>query len=66
MPASNGLFVPFLDGTSVQLYDDDLLCEERNQADLAPADVEGLARDGRCDPAVTGRAASAGRSETYG
>src|SRR3954467_15436968 len=26
-PASNGLFVPFLDGSSVQLYDDDELCE---------------------------------------
>jgi phytoene dehydrogenase-like protein len=27
-PAVNGLFVPFLDGTSVQLWDDDARCEE--------------------------------------
>src|SRR5436190_21580862 len=27
-PASNGLFVPFEDGTSVQLFDDDALCEQ--------------------------------------
>lgn len=26
-PATNGLFVPLLDGTSVQLYDDDAQCE---------------------------------------
>src|SRR5581483_7120114 len=26
-PASNGLFVPFEDGSSVQLYDDDAQCE---------------------------------------
>ena len=40
MPASNGLFVPFLDDTSVQLYDDDLLCEEEIRR-IAPADVKG-------------------------
>src|SRR6202453_2167392 len=27
-PAVNGLFVPFLDGTSIQLWDDDDACEE--------------------------------------
>jgi phytoene dehydrogenase-like protein len=40
MPASNGLFVPFPDDTSVQLYDDDLLCKEEIRR-LAPRDVEG-------------------------
>jgi phytoene dehydrogenase-like protein len=40
MPASNGLFVPFLDGTSVQLYDDDVMCEAEIRK-LSPADVEG-------------------------
>jgi phytoene dehydrogenase-like protein len=39
-PAVNGLFVPFLDGSSVQLWDDDQLCEEEIRA-FAPADVEG-------------------------
>src|SRR5271156_305901 len=27
-PATNGLFVPFLDGSSVQLWDDDEACED--------------------------------------
>src|SRR5579875_3450176 len=27
-PAINGLFVPFEDGSSIQLYDDDALCEQ--------------------------------------
>ncbi len=39
-PASNGLFVPFEDGSDIQLYDDDAQC----QAELArfsPRDVEG-------------------------
>jgi phytoene dehydrogenase-like protein len=39
-PAVNGLFVPFLDGTSIQLWDDD----ERSEAEvhrLAPGDVSG-------------------------
>ena len=40
IPATNGLFVPFLDGTSVQLYDDDVKCEEEIRR-LRPADVEG-------------------------
>jgi phytoene dehydrogenase-like protein len=39
-PAVNGLFVPFLDGSSIQLWDDDARCEEEVRA-LAPADVEG-------------------------
>jgi phytoene dehydrogenase-like protein len=39
-PAVNGLFVPFLDGTSVQLWDDDELCEEEIRG-FAPGDVEG-------------------------
>ncbi len=39
-PAVNGLFVPFLDGSSVQLWDDDELCEEEIRA-FAPSDVEG-------------------------
>lgn len=38
--ASNGLFVPFLDGSSVQLYDDDALCEAEIRR-LSPRDVEG-------------------------
>src|SRR6267154_2922115 len=39
-PAVNGLFVPFLDGTSVQLWDDDARCEEEVRK-LAPGDVDG-------------------------
>src|SRR6478735_1402526 len=39
-PAVNGLFVPFLDGSSVQLWDDDELCEAEVRA-LAPDDVKG-------------------------
>jgi len=39
-PAVNGLFVPFLDGSSVQLWDDDELCEAEVRA-LAPNDVKG-------------------------
>lgn len=39
-PASNGLFVPFLDGSSVQLYDDDEACE-REIRRLSPRDVAG-------------------------
>ena len=40
-PAGNGLFVPFLDGSSVQLYDDDARCEAEVKQ-LSPVDVEGL------------------------
>jgi phytoene dehydrogenase-like protein len=40
IPARNGLFVPFLDGTSVQLYDDDLKCEEEIRR-LSPVDIGG-------------------------
>ena len=39
-PASNGLFVPFLDGTSVQLWDDDDACEEEIRR-FSPHDVKG-------------------------
>src|ERR1700691_4432842 len=39
-PASNGLFVPFLDGTSVQLWDDDDACEAEIRR-FAPKDVNG-------------------------
>src|SRR5438067_2514525 len=40
MPAAAGLFVPFADGTSVQLWDDDRLCEQE-VCRLAPGDVKG-------------------------
>jgi phytoene dehydrogenase-like protein len=40
-PAVNGLFVPFLDGTSIQLWDDDAQCVEEVRA-LAPGDVDGF------------------------
>ena len=39
-PAVNGLFVPFLDGSSVQLWDDDARCEEEVRK-LSPGDVDG-------------------------
>lgn len=39
-PAVNGLFVPFLDGSSVQLWDDDAQCEAEIR-NFAPGDVEG-------------------------
>ncbi len=39
-PAVNGLFVPFLDRTSIQLWDDDDKCAAEVRA-LAPRDVEG-------------------------
>ena len=39
-PAVNGLFVPFLDGTSVQLWDDDDRCEAEIRS-FAPQDVKG-------------------------
>jgi len=39
-PASNGLFVPFEDGSSIQLYDDDERCEAE-VANLSPRDVAG-------------------------
>ena len=40
LPAVNGLFVPFLDGSSIQLWDDDVRCEEEVRQ-FAPKDVEG-------------------------
>jgi len=39
-PAVNGLFVPFLDGSSLQLWDDTEKCEAEVRS-LAPADLEG-------------------------
>jgi phytoene dehydrogenase-like protein len=39
-PAVNGLFVPFLDDSSIQLWDDDKRCEDEIRA-FAPGDVEG-------------------------
>jgi phytoene dehydrogenase-like protein len=39
-PALNGLFVPFHDGSSVQLWDNDERCEAEIR-NLAPGDVEG-------------------------
>lgn len=39
-PATAGLFVPFEDGSSVQLWDDDDRCEEEIRR-LSPVDVEG-------------------------
>ncbi len=39
-PAVNGLFVPFLDDSSVQLWDDDARCEAEIRK-LAPGDVHG-------------------------
>jgi phytoene dehydrogenase-like protein len=39
-PAVNGLFVPFLDGSSIQLWDDDERCEAEVRA-LAPHDING-------------------------
>jgi len=38
-PAVNGLFVPFLDGSSIQLWDDDERCEAEVRA-FAPCDVD--------------------------
>jgi phytoene dehydrogenase-like protein len=39
-PAVNGLFVPFLDGSSIQLWDDDDACEAEVRR-FAPGDLEG-------------------------
>src|ERR1700761_4543495 len=39
-PAVNGLFVPFLDGSSIQLWDDDAQCEAEVR-NFSPKDVEG-------------------------
>src|SRR5271167_690255 len=39
-PAVNGLFVPFLDGSSIQLWDDDEKCEEEVRR-FSAKDVEG-------------------------
>jgi phytoene dehydrogenase-like protein len=39
-PAVNGLFVPFLDDSSIQLWDDDQRCEDEIR-NFAPHDVQG-------------------------
>ena len=39
-PAVNGLFVPFLDGSSIQLWDEDEACEAEVRR-FAPGDVDG-------------------------
>jgi phytoene dehydrogenase-like protein len=39
-PATNGLFVPFEDGSSIQLYDDDDACDAEIRK-LSPHDVDG-------------------------
>ena len=39
-PADGGLFVPFDDGSSIQLWEDDQLCEEEVRR-FAPQDLEG-------------------------
>jgi phytoene dehydrogenase-like protein len=39
-PAVNGLFVPFLDGSSIQLWDDDAACEAEVRR-FSPSDVAG-------------------------
>jgi len=41
MPAVNGLFVPFLDGESIQLWDDDARCLDEVLR-LSPGDVNGF------------------------
>jgi len=40
-PAVNGLFVPFLDGRSIQLWDDDAQCDAEVKA-FAPQDLDGF------------------------
>jgi phytoene dehydrogenase-like protein len=40
MPAVNGLFVPFLDGSGIQLWDDDTQCEDEIRR-FSSKDVEG-------------------------
>lgn len=45
-PAVNGLFVPFLDRSSIQLWDDDERCEAEVRA-FAPGDVDGF--NAMCD-----------------
>ena len=40
-PAVNGLFVPFLDGRSIQLWDDDAKCDDEVER-FAPRDLNGF------------------------
>jgi phytoene dehydrogenase-like protein len=57
-PASSGMFVPFDDGSSIQLWEDDERCEAEVRQ-LAPADLEGW----RAFCAVKGRLRDALRPE---
>ncbi len=41
LPARAGMFVPFDDGSSIQLWDDDAAFTEEEIIRLAPADFEG-------------------------
>lgn len=41
IPAKSGLFVPFEDGSSIQLWDDDQRCEAEIRA-LSPGDLDGF------------------------
>ena len=50
-PAVNGLFVPFLDGSSVQLWDDDARCDAEIR-EVCSAGSGWLARDDGCDSPV--------------
>ena len=67
-PATAGLFVPFEDGTSVQLWDDDRLCEEEIAPVRAgrPGGLAGLQRRQApaarraCGPRATATSGSAG------
>ena len=59
LPARAGMFVPFDDGTSIQLWDDDALCEARNRT-TRTGRSSGLASVLRRETAAS-RRASAGR-----
>jgi phytoene dehydrogenase-like protein len=65
-PAVNGLFVPFLDGTSIQLWDDDARCLEDVRR-LSPGDVNGFEAMSdvvrRLRDALRPKPASGGQSE---
>ena len=60
-PAVNGLFVPFLDGSSVQLWDDDERCEAEIRS-FSPQDVRRLARHDRRHPPPPQRPAACWRT----
>ncbi len=64
-PATAGLFVPFEDGTSVQLWDDDRLCEEEI-APLRAGRPRGLAGVQRREAPAPRRTSAGGRWATSG